>query len=340
MRPATARSLGDRRRDTPVTITAAVERWPIGRPFTTSRGTKRVAEVVVATLEDGSVAGRGECVPYPRYGDDPGAVAAAINSYRGPFDRHELVDALPPGPARNAIDCALWDLEAKRTGQPAWRLAGVREPIDVETAFTVPLDSAGAMAEQARVEAWRPLLKVKLGSDDVAEDMERLHAVRSAAPAARLIVDANEGWTISELASFAPLAADLDVELIEQPLPEDRDDELAGYPSPVPLAADESIRDGSNLAALAECYQVVNIKLDKTGGLTHALTIADEARALGLGIMVGCMVATSLSIAPALLLAERARFVDLDGPELLATDREPCLRYDGGRVSFSREVWG
>ena len=321
-------------------ITATVERWPIARPFTTARGTKRVAEVVVATIEDGSLAGRGECVPYPRYGDEAGAVAAAINGYRGPFDRHELLGALPPGPARNAIDCALWDLEAKRTGQPAWRLAGVGKPINVETAFTVPLDFPGAMGEQARLEAWRPLLKVKLGSDDVAADMERLHAVRSNAQDARLIVDANEGWTIHELTSFAPLAADLDVELIEQPLPAGRDDKLAGYRSPVPLAADESIRDGSNLSALAEYYQVVNIKLDKTGGLTRALALANEARALGLDIMVGSMVATSLSMAPALLLAEQARFVDLDGPELLATDREPCLRYEGGRVSFSSEVWG
>lgn len=321
-------------------ITATVERWPIARPFTTARGTKRVAEVVVATIEDGSIAGRGECVPYPRYGDDPGTVAVAINGYRGPFDRHELLEALPPGPARNAIDCALWDIETKRQGQPAWRLAGVRKPINVETAFTVPLDFPGAMGEQARVEAWRPLLKVKLGSDDVAEDMERLHAVRSNALDARLIVDVNEGWTIPELASFAPLAADLDVELIEQPLPAGRDHELAGYASPVPLAADESIRDGSNLAALAEHYQVVNIKLDKTGGLTRALALANEARALGLDIMVGCMVATSLSMAPALLLAEQARFVDLDGPELLATDREPCLPYEGGRVSFNSAVWG
>lgn len=321
-------------------ITATVEHWPIARPFTTARGTKRVAEVVVATIEDGSLAGRGECVPYPRYGDEAGAVAAAINRYRGPFDRHELLHALPPGPVRNAIDCALWDIEAKRTGQPAWRLAGVGKPVNVETAFTVPLDHPGAMGEQARFEAWRPLLKVKLGSDDVGEDMERLHAVRSNALDARLIVDANEGWTISELTSFAPLAADLDVELIEQPLPAGRDDELAGYPSPVPLAADESIRDGSNLSALSECYQVVNIKLDKTGGLTRALAVANEARALGLDIMVGCMVATSLSMAAALLLAEHARFVDLDGPELLAADRETCLRYEGGRVSFSREVWG
>ena len=321
-------------------VTATAERWPIARPFTTARGTKRVAVVVVATIEDDGIAGRGECVPYPRYGDDPATVAAAINSYRGPFDRNELLDALLPGPARNAIDCALWDLEAKRTGQPAWRLAGVRKPVNKETAFTIPLDRAAAMGEQARVEAWRPLLKVKLGADDVAEDMKSLRAVRSNAPAARLIVDANEGWTISELAAFAPLAADLGVELIEQPLPADRDDELAGYRSPVPLAADESIRDGSNLAALAERYQVVNIKLDKTGGLTRALAVANEARAFGLDIMVGCMVATSLSMAPALLLAEQARFVDLDGPELLATDREPCLRYKGGRVSFSREVWG
>ena len=321
-------------------ITADIEAWPIARPFTTARGTKQTAHVVVATITDGNVEGRGECVPYPRYGDESAVVAATINAFRGPFDRRSLLDALPAGPARNAIDCALWDLEARRTGQPAWRLAGVAKPTDVVTAFTLPLDSVEAMGKQAQVESWRPLLKLKLGSHGVAVDLARLRAVRATAPDARLIVDANEGWTLNALADFAPVAAALGVELIEQPLPEGTDAELAGFSSPVPLAADESIRDGSNLCTLAATYQVVNIKLDKTGGLTRALTLADEAREFGLDVMVGSMVATSLSMAPALLLAESARFVDLDGPDLLAADREPGLHYADGSVSFSQAVWG
>lgn len=321
-------------------ITAAIESWPIARPFTTARGTKQTARVVVATITDGNVEGRGECVPYPRYGDEPAVVAATINGFQGPFDRRELLDTLPAGPVRNAIDCALWDLEAKRSGHPAWQLAGVSKPVDVPTAFTLPLDSASAMGQQARLEQWRQLLKVKLGSDDVAADIERLRAVRTEAPGPRLIVDANEGWNMAALAEFAPVAAALGVELIEQPLPEGEDPVLAGFQSLVPLAADESIRDGSNLAALAARYQIVNIKLDKAGGLTRALTLADEARELGLGIMVGCMVATSLSMAPALLLAERAQIVDLDGPDLLAADREPGLPYVSGCVSYSAAVWG
>ena len=321
-------------------VTAAIESWPIARPFTTARGTKQTAHVVVATVTDGNVEGRGECVPYPRYGDDPAVVAATINAFQGPFDRRELLDALPAGPARNAIDCALWDLEAKRSGQPAWQLAGVPKPTDIPTAFTLPLDSASAMGQQATVEQWRPLLKVKLGSDDVALDIERLRVVRAKAPGVPLVVDANEGWNMAALAEFAPVAAALGVKLIEQPLPEGDDEDLAGFQSPVPLAADESIRDGSNLATLAARYQTVNIKLDKTGGLTRALTLANEARELDLGVMVGCMVATSLSMAPALLLAGRAQIVDLDGPDLLAADREPCLRYVSGCVSYSAAVWG
>ncbi|MDE0660487.1 MAG: dipeptide epimerase [Gammaproteobacteria bacterium] len=321
-------------------ITAAIESWPIARPFTTARGTKQTAHVVVATITDGNVEGRGECVPYPRYGDDPAAVAAKINAFQGPFDRLDLLDALPAGPARNAIDCALWDLEAKRSGRPAWQLAGVPKPVDIPTAFTLPLNSASAMGQQAEAQQWRPLLKIKLGSDDVAADVERLRVVRTNAPGARLIVDANEGWNMAALAEFAPVAAALGVELIEQPLPEADDQVLAGFQSPVSLAADESIRDGSNLAALAARYQTVNIKLDKTGGLTRALTLVDEARKLDLGIMVGCMVATSLSMAPALLLAGRAQFVDLDGPDLLAADRAPGLPYVSGCVSYSAAVWG
>ena len=321
-------------------ITAAIEQWPIARPFTTARGTKRIAEVVVATIADGGVQGHGECLPYPRYGNDPAEVTATIKAFQGPFDRRDLIDALPAGPARNAIDCALWDLEARRTGQPAWRLAGVAQPTDVVTAFTLPLDSVEAMGRQARADGWRPLLKIKLGTPDVAADIARLRAVRGGAPDAELIVDANEGWTIDALADFAPVAAALGVALIEQPLPEGSDGELAGFRSPVSLAADESIRDGANLKTLAACYQVVNIKLDKTGGLTRALSLAAEARELGLDIMVGCMVATSLAIAPALLLVERASFVDLDGPELLDADREPGLVYTAGRISPAEGVWG
>ena len=321
-------------------ITAAIESWPIARPFTTARGTKQTAHVVVATVTDGNVEGRGECVPYPRYGDRPADVAATINDFQGPFDRRELLDALPAGPVRNAIDCALWDLEAKRSGQPAWKLAGVSRPVEIPTAFTLPLDSPSAMGQQATVERWRPLLKVKLGSDDVAADIERLRMVRTQAPGVGLIVDANEGWNMAALAEFAPVAAALGVELIEQPLPEGDDQDLARFQSPVPLAADESILDGSNLPALATWCQIVNIKLDKTGGLTRALALADEARELDLGIMVGCMVATSLSMAPALLLAGRAQVVDLDGPDLLAADREPGLLYASGCVSYSEAVWG
>ena len=321
-------------------ITAAIEFWPIARPFTTARGTKQTAHVVVATITDGNVEGRGECVPYPRYGDEPADVAATISDFRGPFDRRELLDALPAGPARNAIDCALWDLEAKRCGQPAWQLAGVPKPVDIPTAFTLSLDPPSAMGHQATVEHWRPLLKVKLGSEDVAADVERLRVVRANAPGARLIVDANEGWSLAALAEFAPVAAALGVELIEQPLPEGEYQELAGFQSPVPLGADESIRDGSNVFALAARYQVVNIKLDKTGGLTRALTLVDEARELDLAIMVGCMVATSLSMAPALLLAGRAQVVDLDGPDLLVADRVPGLPYVSGCVSYSAAVWG
>ncbi len=319
-------------------ISAAIERWRIARPFTTARDTKTVAEVVVATMDDGEFQGRGECVPYPRYGESVAATAAAIDSYQGPFDRMALLDALPAGAARNALDCALWELEAKRTGRPVWQLAGVPRPDSVVTAFTLGLDSPAAMGERARAESARALLKVKLGSPDLRKDIERLRMVKANAPAARLIVDANEGWHFQTLDQFA--AAAVGVELIEQPLPEGADAELAGYRPTVAIGADESIRDGSNLSSIAERYRAVNIKLDKTGGLTRALALAREARDLGLDIMVGCMVSTSLSMAPALLLAGFARFVDLDGPQLLARDREPGLAYNGSRISLIEGVWG
>lgn len=321
-------------------VEAHVERWAIARPFTIARGTKTVAEVVVATITDGPFEGRGECVPYPRYGESAADVAATIRGFPGPFVREALLEALPPGAARNAIDCALWDLAAKQRGEPAWALAGLAPPEPVVTAFTLSLGSAAAMGRDAAAARHRPLLKLKLGSTSVQGDIERLWAVRDAAPDARLIVDANEAWDIDALARSAPAAQEAGVELIEQPLPADADDALAEFRSPVPIAADESIRDGSTLAETAARYQAINIKLDKTGGLTQALRLARDAGAIGLDLMVGCMVSTSLSMAPALLLAQFARFVDLDGPLLLSRDREPGLAYNGACLAGNRDVWG
>ena len=270
----------------------------------------------------------------------PGHVVRTIKDYRGPFDRDALADTLPAGAARNALDCALWDLAAKRSGQAAWKLAGVSRPVDVVTALTVSLDSPERMGERARAARDRAVLKVKLGKDSVALDIERLRAVRANAPDARLIVDVNEGWSLADLEEFIPAATQTRVEMIEQPLAEGADAELRAFSSPIPLCADESIRDGSNLAGIAERYQAVNIKLDKTGGLTRALALARQARARNMVVVVGCMVSTSLSMAPALLLAGYARFVDLDGPQLLTRDRDPGLAYNGSRLSFSERVWG
>lgn len=321
-------------------VSARVERWRIARPFTIARGVKTMAEVVVATIDDGDCRGVGECVPYRRYGESVPAVAAAIDAFQGPFDRQALLTAMPAGAARNAIDCALWDWESRRAERPVWQLAGVRRPVDVVTAYTLSLDSVSAMGRQAAAERRRPLLKLKLGSADVAADIERLHAVRENAPGARLIVDANEGWRLAALQRFMPAAVASNVELIEQPLPAHADAVLADLSPPLRIGADESIRDGANLATVAARYATVNIKLDKTGGLTQALALATAARAAGLHVMVGCMVATSLAMAPALLLAEGAQFVDLDGPLLLAQDRSPGLDYRDGHVSFTPGSWG
>lgn len=321
-------------------VRAELQSWPIARPFTISRGTKRTAEVVVATVTDGACRGRGECVPYARYGETTEDVVRTIEEFRGPFDRAALANFLPAGAARNALDCALWDIAAKRSGQAAWKLAGVSRPVDVVTALTVSLDSPERMGERAFDARDRALLKVKLGQDSVTLDIERLRAVRANAPDARLIVDVNEGWSLTDLEVFIPAALEAGVEMIEQPLAEGADADLAGFRSPVPLCADESVRDGANLAEIATRYQAVNIKLDKTGGLTRALALAREARDRDMAVVVGCMVSTSLSMAPALLLAGFARFVDLDGPQLLARDRDPGLEYNGSRLSFSERVWG
>ena len=320
-------------------VAARVERWPLAQPFTIARGSKQAADVVVAVVTDDRNEGRGECVPYARFGHSVPEVAADIDAFRGPFDRNALLATMPPGPARNAIDCALWDLEAKTAGRPVWQLAKVARPNRVTTAYTVSLDTVDAMGEQAS-RGQHALLKIKLGSDDTDADIARLEAVRASAPRARLIVDANEGWSIDALARFVPSALAAGVELIEQPLPADADHQLAGFASTIPIAADESLVEGTDLKVLAARYQAVNIKLDKTGGLTRALALTRQVRALGLDVMVGCMVATSLAMAPALLLADLARFVDLDGPLLLARDRQPGLAYNGDSVEFSTDVWG
>jgi L-Ala-D/L-Glu epimerase len=286
--------------------------------------------------------GRGECVPYPRYGETPAVSAAALEGLqdavaRG-LDRVALQAALPAGAARNALDCALIDLEAKRSGQRAWVLLGRGEPRPCTTAYTISLGAPETMEQAAAAAAHRPLLKVKLGGEG---DPERIVAVRRAVPKAELIVDANESWTGSNLERNLDACAAAGVTLVEQPLPAGQDGLLARIRRPIPVCADESVHDRKSLDGLRERYDAVNIKLDKTGGLTEALAMADSARALGFGIMVGCMVATSLSMAPAMLLTPLARVVDLDGPLLLARDRDHALRYDGSLIyPPEAALWG
>jgi L-alanine-DL-glutamate epimerase-like enolase superfamily enzyme len=323
-------------------LVVRVERFPIAGGFTIARGSKREAVVVVAELTDGAHVGRGECVPYARYGESVEGVAAAIDGCasqlaRG-LSRAELAALLAAGAARNALDCALWDLEAKRSGKSAAEIAGLGAHRPVETAFTISLDTPEAMAAKARAASVYPLLKLKLGG---AGDAERLFAIREAVPRARLIADANEAWQVHETESLLAAAARAGVELVEQPLPAGQDAVLAEIARPVPVCADESVHDRASLDGLVGRYDAVNVKLDKTGGLTEALATAERARALGLKVMVGCMVASSLAMAPALLVAQNADWVDLDGPLLLARDRVPGLTYDGSIVlPPPPELWG
>jgi L-alanine-DL-glutamate epimerase-like enolase superfamily enzyme len=321
----------------------AVERFPIAGRFTIARGSRTEAVVVTATIRDGAASGRGECVPYARYGETPEGVAATIESLRGAIEaglgREDLQAALPPGAARNALDCALWDLDAKLSGVPAHVSAGIDRLRPATTAYTISLDTPEAMAEAAARAADRPILKIKLGAPD--GDVERIRAVRAAAPEATLLADANEGWTEGNLARHLDACAEAGFALVEQPLPADRDEALRSVPRDVPVCADESLHDRAGLDRLVGLYEAVNIKLDKTGGLTEALALAGAAEACGLAIMVGCMVGTSLAMAPAMLLAARARFVDLDGPLLLARDRADSLVYDGSVVQPpSPALWG
>jgi L-alanine-DL-glutamate epimerase-like enolase superfamily enzyme len=324
-------------------LTVTHESWPIAGKFTISRGSKTSAEVVVVTLEEDGAVGRGECVPYARYGETVEGVIAALEAARPRIEaglgRDGVPEVLAPRAARNALDCALWDLEAKQRGQPVWRLLGLSEPKPLVTAYTLSLDTPEAMRQAAEKAAHRPLLKVKLGRG--VEDIERLRAIRAGAPASRLIVDANEGWRPEALPALLGACAELGVVMVEQPLPAGNDEALLGLPRAVPVCADESAHDRHGLGALLGRYDALNIKLDKTGGLTEALALASAARAEGLQLLVGCMVATSLSMAPAMLVAQEATVVDLDGPLLLARDREPGIRFEGSLMyGPPRELWG
>jgi L-alanine-DL-glutamate epimerase-like enolase superfamily enzyme len=328
--------------NSPLILTFAVERWPILGSFAISRGAKTEAAVVVAELSDGKVRGRGECVPYARYGETIEGVTAALEAMRPQIqqglDRASLQRAMPAGAARNALDCAFWDLAAKRTARPAYELAALPAPGPVTTAYTISLGEPAVMAQAAERAAHRTLLKIKLGADG---DPARIRAVRTAAPKATLIVDANEGWNDGNLTANLDACAAAGVALVEQPLPDGRDDILGRMKRPLPVCADESVHDRASLPALAGKYDAINIKLDKTGGLTEALAMLADAERQNFTIMIGCMVATSLAMAPAMLLAQRARFVDLDGPLLLSTDRPDGLRYVDSLVyPPSPALWG
>jgi L-alanine-DL-glutamate epimerase-like enolase superfamily enzyme len=323
-------------------LTARSESWPIRGVFRISRGARTVSDVVVVVIEDGAISGRGECLPYPRYGETVQDVVRELEAQSDRvamgLSRGELQELLPPGAARNALDCALWDLEAKRTGEAVWKLAGLPEPTPLTTAYTISLGAPSEMASAARVVSDRPLLKLKLTGEG---DAARVRAVHEAAPNCRLIADANEAWTPEVYGEVVPVLASMGVELIEQPFPAGQDEALAEIEHPVPICADESCHTSADVANLAGRYDFINIKLDKTGGLTEALLLLDAARDAGLGVMVGCMVGTSLGIAPATLIGGAARFVDLDAPLLLAEDRPNGIRFEGSVLyPPSRELWG
>ena len=326
----------------PLDLSVRTERWPVAGTFAIARGARTEAVVVVTELRDGVHTGRGECVPYRRYGETVETVVAAIEGQRealaGGLDRAALQHAMPAGAARNALDCALWDLAAKRAGRPVHALAGLPSPLPLTTALTLSLDTPAAMGAAAAKASARALLKVKLGGDG---DPERIAAVRRAAPQAALIVDANESWSARNLTDNLVACAAAGVTLVEQPLPQDADDALTAIAHPIAICADESVHDRGSLDRLAGKYDAINIKLDKAGGLTEALLLAADAERRGFALMVGCMVATSLSMAPAMLVAQGARVVDLDGPLILARDRPHGLVYEQSLVHpATPQLWG
>lgn len=312
--------------------------FPLAKAFTISRGSRTEAVVVSVEIYDGGFCGRGESVPYKRYDETVESVTAQIESLPMPLTRDKLQELLPPGAARNVVDCALWDLEAKRAGKSVAELAGLGPLKPLQTAFTLSLDTPENMREDARQNSDRPLLKIKLGTED---DIARIEAVREGAPDAQIIVDANEGWTAEVYREIAPVLVRLGVAMVEQPLPAGEDDDLLTIDRVLPVCADESCHDRATLPGLKGKYDMVNIKLDKTGGLTEAFALKEAALCEGYQIMVGCMVGSSLAMAPATLVAQGAEIVDLDGPLLLATDREHGLHYENGNVyPPERELWG
>lgn len=319
-------------------IQAEVEIFPLAHVFRISRGARTQAEVVTVTIEKDGVTGRGECVPYARYNETLESVIKQVESLPADIDKETLQDTLPPGAARNAVDCALWDFECKKRDQRIWKIAGIQVPEQKITAYTLSLDEPKNMFKQAEKNSNRPLLKIKLGTPN---DMPRLEAVRKGAPNSEIIVDANEGWDAELYSQLAPELVRLGVKLVEQPLPADQDGDLIGLPRPLPICADESCHDRKSLEKLIGKYDFVNIKLDKTGGLTEALQLKDKALEAGFKIMVGCMVGSSLAMAPATLIAQNATFVDLDGPLLLAHDRRHGLLYDESWVHPPvKDLWG
>ncbi|AQS61643.1 L-Ala-D/L-Glu epimerase [Rhizobium rhizogenes] len=323
-------------------LQATTERFPVAGSFTISRGTRTHADVVTCIIREGSFTGRGECVPYPRYGESIKGVLADIEAMAervaAGLTRQELQLAMKPGAARNAVDCALWDLEAKISGRGAAEQVLGQAAKPLVTAYTISLADPETMAAKTAENAGRPLLKIKTGTTD---DEARLRAVRAAAPEARIIIDANEGWNDDNIEYYLRLAAELKISLIEQPLPASKDMILSRIDHPVLICADESVHSTKDLAGLRDRYDAINIKLDKTGGLTEALVMKTEAERLGFTIMVGCMLGTSLGMAPAVLAAQGTAFADLDGPLLLAQDREPGLVYEGSLVyPAPPELWG
>jgi L-Ala-D/L-Glu epimerase / N-acetyl-D-glutamate racemase len=322
-------------------IEAHEEVWPLRETFRISRGSRTEALVVVATVSDGQHIGHGEGVPIRRYNQTPESVLAQIETVKREkgFDRQKLQKLLPAGAARNAIDCALWDLEAKRSGKRVWELAGIPMVDHVQTAFTISLDTPAKMAAAAKPNKNLPILKLKLGGDDV--DLARVEAVRGAAPSARLILDANESWSPEHYRNVASKLKDLGVELIEQPFPADVDEVLETLDHPIPICADESCHTTADLPRLKNRYDLINVKLDKTGGLTEAVRLCQSARENGFKLLIGCMVGTSLSMAPARILSGAADYVDLDGPLLLSRDRDHSIRYEKGNMKIpTRELWG
>lgn len=323
-------------------VNLSIETWPVRGVFRISRGSQTEIVVVTAEIREGSFIGRGECRPYARYGETPESVIAVIETIlqelQEGLERDELRNYLVPGAARNVIDCALWDLAAKRAGQPVWKLAGLPPPQPLITAYTLSVDSPENLAATAASEKWRPLLKLKLAGQN---DLQCIAAVRANAPSSRLIIDANEAWSQRDYEDLMPELVRLGVEMLEQPFPAGSDACLASLPKRLPVCADESCHDSKSLDGLIGLYDVVNIKLDKTGGLTEALRMKALAMQCGFEVMVGCMVGTSLAMAPAFLLAQGARYVDLDGPLLLAKDRQPGLYFEGSQIFPPDEAfWG